>query len=506
MEIMNPKHYMCRPSTIGGLFLVTVFILSGCSGIELPDGVAEEPVPAYPATGTRSILLPTSATTVHLSADGVTDTHELISSKGFNPGEDPYYYPANHYGVKHISQIFDPTLGKYVFRFDIHIDHDVDKEGTTTTKQRVELKTDSSSPENMRGELNDTHIYKWKFKLPLGMQVSKQFCYIHQLKTIGGDDSHPVIAMRLGQVTNTPDRFQLIHVGEPEEGNKFTYLANVNMSEMLGEWVEVTERATYRDDGAYECLIVRLSDNKVLVDVRVDDIDLWRTPQCEMVRPKYGIYRGIEGDVKSELRDETLLFADFELTEIKNVQPTVSLIADGVTDTHTLISSKGFDPGDDPYYFAGNHSGVKHITQAYDDILGKYVFKFDIHIDQDRDRNSTADSRQRVEMKTSDISPANMRGEYGDTHIYSFKFKLPEGMQVSQQYCYIHQLNPVGGRHQPVADHDGSPKGYQQSGQIPARPYRGTRDGQQIYIPGTGGPERDGRPLGRSDTEGSICG
>jgi hypothetical protein len=86
----------------------------------------------------------------------------------------------------------------------------------------------------------------------------------------------------------------------------------------------------------------------------------------------------------------------------------------------------------------------RHITETWDDELQKYVFEFHIHVIPDNDRCINFD-RQRTEIKTYDKSPANLVGTIGETVIYKWKFRLPEGFQPSSNFTHIHQIKPVGG-------------------------------------------------------------
>ena len=53
--------------------------------------------------------------------------------------------------------------------------------------------------------------------------------------------------------------------------------------------------------------------------------------------------------------------------------------------------------------------------------------------------------RQRIEIKTHDASPDNLKGIIGETITYTWKFKLPMGFQPTSNFTHIHQIKPVGG-------------------------------------------------------------
>ena len=53
--------------------------------------------------------------------------------------------------------------------------------------------------------------------------------------------------------------------------------------------------------------------------------------------------------------------------------------------------------------------------------------------------------RQRVEIKTYESSPANLKGTVGETVNYKWKFRLPLGFKPSPNFTHIHQVKAVGG-------------------------------------------------------------
>lgn len=116
-----------------------------------------------------------------------------------------------------------------------------------------------------------------------------------------------------------------------------------------------------------------------------------------------------------------------------------TLEADGSTHTYRLIESFGYgvevpDCG----------HPVEHITQQWDEQLGKPVFAFTLHAALDDDRCGAQD-RQRAEIKTFAPSPESMKGFQGQTVRYRWKFRLPEGFQPSNRFCHIHQIKADSG-------------------------------------------------------------
>ncbi len=123
----------------------------------------------------------------------------------------------------------------------------------------------------------------------------------------------------------------------------------------------------------------------------------------------------------------------------------VTLNADGPGSTYELINSvlaPGYDVVEHPECV---HPGFgRHIAEVWDAELGAYVFEFYSHVLEDNDRCINFD-RQRVEIKTYDQSPANLKGTLGETITYKWRFKLAAGFQPSTSFTHIHQIKPVNG-------------------------------------------------------------
>lgn len=120
----------------------------------------------------------------------------------------------------------------------------------------------------------------------------------------------------------------------------------------------------------------------------------------------------------------------------------VLLEADGPGSTYELITSKyyGYEVPDDCV-----HAG-RHISEIWDSNLNKNVFVFSIHRDLDKYDCVTGDTdRQRNEIKTYLTSHPEMLATNGETHIYTWKFKLDSLFQPSTSFTHIHQIKPSGG-------------------------------------------------------------
>lgn len=248
-----------------------------------------------------------------LSANGPGNTYERIDSiLGGSAEETPdCSHPA--FG-RHISEVFDNTLNKYVFVFSIHVSPDNDR-CTNFDRQRNEIKTYGPSPDGLKGFLNDTVTYHWKFKLDSGFKPSPSFTHIHQIKAGDGDDGAPLITLtpRYGN----PDKMQIIHTGSSSATSLGT-VTTVNLAPFKGAWVQVEEKLTYKNSGSYSITIKRISDGAVLLSYNKEGIDLWRTGTT-FCRPKWGIYRSLNDS--SYLRDEEVRFNDFCIAKSPAVCP-----------------------------------------------------------------------------------------------------------------------------------------------------------------------------------------
>jgi hypothetical protein len=119
---------------------------------------------------------------------------------------------------------------------------------------------------------------------------------------------------------------------------------------------------------------------------------------------------------------------------------------------NTYMRRFGFDFTEHPNCtggFGGHIDGV-HGAVDLDDSLIRHVFRFDIHIDPvidgDRCSSGTVD-RQRNEMKsiTNNSTWAKVQGNWDEWQILEWKFKLPVGLQPTQNFFHIHQLKAQDG-------------------------------------------------------------
>lgn len=253
-----------------------------------------------------SIILATSSANAQafLNANGPGGTYELFNN-ALAPGYDVVEHPecAHPAFGRHIAEVWDTDLGKYVFEFYMHVAEDNDR-CINFDRQRVEIKTYDQSPNSLIGIRGETIMYKWEFKIPVGFKPSSNFTHIHQIKAVGGDDGDPIFTLTVRK--GSPNKIELIH------DNK-TRVTIVNLSLFEGVWVECTE-VVFVDSvhGRYSMNIKKQSDGSTLLNYTNSDLMTIRSDNT-FIRPKWGIYRSLLSS--ADLRDESLRFNGFYIAE-----------------------------------------------------------------------------------------------------------------------------------------------------------------------------------------------
>ena len=243
---------------------------------------------------------------VKVSADGPGNTYELLESKGFGLETPDCGHP-----VRHVREIFDSTLGKNVFAFDSHRDLDNDR-CTNFDRQRMEVKTapGTVNQDILQHANGDTAFYRWKFRLPSGFQASPNFTHIFQIKAQDGSDAGAPL-VTITPRAGSPDVLQIIWTpptGQSGGGVK----AEADLSLFRNVWVEAFVQYKSADSGNVQLSIKRLSDGVTLISWNSGTVDTWRSGN-NFNRGKWGIYRSLNSI--SSLRDETVLFADWCISE-----------------------------------------------------------------------------------------------------------------------------------------------------------------------------------------------
>lgn len=299
---------------VGCSAAMALLVLSGCSsGGGGSPPVTNPPPVAGPPTDTVAFNVLTTRT---LDADGDgsgLDAYDLIRDFGGpNPIEAPDLYPINHPAVRHIYEDSDATVGNH-FVFIIHRDNDIDRDRVENDdRQRNEIKTYDKSEEAVKGFENETFIYRWKFRINAGMEVSTRFTHLFQLKAVGGPDSHPILTIS-GAERSGEDGIEVRY--SPLQAD--TILQRQTWSMVTGGWLEAYCRVTFAESGDLRLIVTRMRDDAVILDIDERGLDLWRGEDAShFVRPKWGIYRSILDWDNLRPDEETVRFANFSVSEV----------------------------------------------------------------------------------------------------------------------------------------------------------------------------------------------
>ncbi len=301
---------------------------------------------------------------VTLNANGPGNTYELITN-AFAPGngtgsvEAPDQTPDGSHTAfgRHIAEVFDIQLNKYVFEFYSHFAIDNDVSTLSTDRQRVEIKTYAASPANLIGTDGENIIYKWRFKLPIGFKPSTNFTHIHQIKAVNGDDSSPLFTLtpRLG----SPNKLELIYVANATSGtNK---VSTVDLSLFEGNWIEAEEQIHVGSSGTYSITLKKHNDGTILMSYSNSNIATIR-PDNTFIRPKWGIYRSLV-DI-ADLRDEAVRFSDFSIHEVS----VLDVNSNSSENNSVIIPNPIFDKMYLSEFIIQNYDSIR-----ISDIMGKIV-------------------------------------------------------------------------------------------------------------------------------------
>ena len=120
---------------------------------------------------------------------------------------------------------------------------------------------------------------------------------------MGGSQDMPIFTLTAKK--GAMNQFNVVH-------NNEDIVASMNLSELEGTWVQITEVIKVGANGTYSVVIKRIKDGKELLSYNNSDLETIR-PDNNFIRPKWGIYRSLKKVV--DLREEAVRFADFSITE-----------------------------------------------------------------------------------------------------------------------------------------------------------------------------------------------
>ncbi|TAM95566.1 MAG: hypothetical protein EPN39_14930 [Chitinophagaceae bacterium] len=286
-----------------GYLLYLFFLCSGVSACTAETKTVLMPQPAIP--GQSDGVIDTGYTHAVLKANGAQNAYAQINGVLGGTAEETPDCSHPSFG-HHIREEFNAGLNEYVFAFYIHVHPDNDR-CINFDRQRCEIKTYGPSPDSLKGFLGDRMIFRWKFRLDSGFQPSKGFTHIHQIKAGDGNDGAPI--MTITPRYGSPDQLQIIHTGDTK-ATSLGVVKQVDLAPFKGTWIQAVEEITFGTHGSYRLILSRVSDGEVLLSYSNHDMDMWRS-RTTFARPKWGIYRSLKDSTR--LRDEKVLFADFEV-------------------------------------------------------------------------------------------------------------------------------------------------------------------------------------------------
>ncbi|MEP1552473.1 MAG: hypothetical protein ABJJ44_15670 [Paraglaciecola sp.] len=261
-----------------------------------------------------SVLSTTMVST--LKADGANQgltAYELIQNFGGKRSiESPDLYPDNHTSEKHIYEDSDNIVGNH-FVFVLHrdLDKDRDKYIKFADRQRNEIKAYSGSKVSLKGFEGETMTYRWKFKLEAEMSLSKNFSHFFQLKSVDDGIGMPILTISARSYRG--DRWLALSHAPIK---KAVILDKTLWPEVADVWLEAECTVTYRDNGALEISVKRMSDKQTVLAFKSENIDMWRgTQKDHFVRPKWGFYRSLKSKHMLVNEQDSIRFADFEVVK-----------------------------------------------------------------------------------------------------------------------------------------------------------------------------------------------
>lgn len=165
--------------------------------------------------------------------------------------------------------------------------------------------------------------YRWKFKVPQEMELSRGFSHFFQIKAknksednSNGNDNQPILTIT-GTEKKGGNQLEIRHsAGNQPDGNKAfdTLLVKEDWSLIAGEWIDIFVEITYAEEGEIKIYMTRLTDKKVVVNFHKNNIDMWRgNAATDFARPKWGIYRSLQQKSNLRAAEEQVYFADISI-------------------------------------------------------------------------------------------------------------------------------------------------------------------------------------------------
>eukprot|EP00121_Abeoforma_whisleri_P009956 Awhi_evm1s9170 len=212
---------------------------------------------------------------------------------------------SDKHDTKHLTTVYDSELKKDVLQIVMHRDRDGDGASSSKSdRQRTEFKASQKSDRDILGYEDDELIYAWWFKVDENASPSNKFWHIFQLKWYGHRDGTPMTTFGLKTFNGSP-KFYYTDFGDQ------TILGD--MDNFVGKWVQAFVQVKFSDNkkGSLFMDFKDIYGNR-LIEKPVVKTKIDRFGSGDFIRPKFGIYRSLEG--KGDLQNEDYIwFSDISI-------------------------------------------------------------------------------------------------------------------------------------------------------------------------------------------------
>lgn len=196
------------------------------------------------------------------------------------------------------------------YRFDAHL---VDRDGSDRMRNEVRgMRTGAGVPLEIRKD--ERWRLSWRMFIPDTLDSTSSFSHIWQVKT--SDIGTPLLQLSLPIKNGVPK----IEARYWTRDDAVHPIATHDLAPLQNRWVTTAVEWQSADDG-YVRWTLRDDHDRLLVDQRVDDVDLFWTEE-QYNRPKWGIYRSIKS---AGLQDTNLLIKDLKAWQRGPANPPVQL-------------------------------------------------------------------------------------------------------------------------------------------------------------------------------------
>lgn len=246
-----------------------------------------------------------------------------------------------------------------------------------------------------------------------------------------------------------------------EENESLSFKWNANYSGVIGYKIKYMDLA-----GTFQEIRLDITEDR--------KVELQRFPENGSFEYTT-IYLPIEGAIDEfELPYKTYALVEEPWTLAKEMNVDASLIGADWESVNDYMKNFNFEYTEHPNDVDNDHVDGTHIEVVNDAILGKPVFKFNIHASADENGNiaildgdrGTLKDRQRNEMKSrTGDGRYEVNGNWEEEQKLEWLFKIPVGFRPTTSFTHIHQLKAQEGNNgsplitiTPRANSDGSNK------------------------------------------------